>query len=109
MAAASPGDTAASNAGARGLDASRVHDVAWLVLRALRIRRRHPRTLDADRCVEAEWRYGSRLCRDDGTRAERRCGARVVQVARAEAEVHVFGEGSCDEARVRIAEGTGGC
>ena len=96
LAEAATRDAAASDAGTRRLDAARIHDVARLVLRAVRIRRRNSRSVDTDRRVEAERLDGPRVCRDDGARVERSCGIAAVPVARGKTKVHVVGKGRRD-------------
>src|SRR5215207_6317490 len=98
MATAETCNASATDTGARGFDASGVHDVARLVLGAVRVWRRHPRVVDADCRIEAEWRDGTRVRRDHGARIE--CGCRLagVSLARGKAEVHVVGEGICNAA-----------
>src|SRR5438046_103160 len=103
MAATEASNAAASHACNCGLDAPRIHDGTWIVLRAVCVWRRNSRAVDADRCVEVERRARSRVCRDYRSRAECYCGADAFPLARAKTEIHARWKRLSDSARDSIA------
>src|SRR5450759_5801291 len=88
MAETAAGDAATIDAGRRRIGAPRLHDFPGIVFGAVCIRRRTESSFDADPRLENERGDGARLRRDDSARLERRRGARVVPVARQEAEIY---------------------